>query len=207
MQKKILISLGIILIIFIVVFIYAFIISFKVVKQNTDKINADLKQQFQSIVRIPEVIPPSYKGFDKTVYLWEMETIENEVTTVIFTHDTGLSRYQDKIIATLKMPEGQDPSLFVKVMPAVVSDNQALQSAQNLEAQNLGPNKQIGYNGLKTYTISENSPQVTQIVWEFDKEKLTENSQKYYNKLYKYSEFTLKILYEIQSRTLLFLKP
>ena len=206
MKKVIKIGLVSVFLVAIAVLIIALVISFKVVKQNTDKINANLNKKFQEIVRIPE-IPPSYKGFYVTSYTWDMVTNQKEVTTVKFTHDTGFSRYQNKIIATLEMPQGADPSLFVKVMPAVVADEQALFSAQNLEDPKLGPNDTIGYSKIDLSMYNENSPQVTRISWEFDKNKLTRGNEQSYNKLNQYPEFLLRILYEIQRITLLFLKP
>lgn len=206
MKQKILVSSAILFIIFLAGFIYLFILSFKVVKQNTDNINRVLKNNFQSIVRIPD-LQPSFRSFEKTVYTWEMETREKEVTSVAFIHDTGLPFNQDKIMASLEMPQGHDPSLFVKVMPAVVSDTQALTSAQDLEHANLGPNEEIGYSRLEFFTRDEKSPQVIKISWEFDKEKITAGSEEFYQKLYKYPQGVLTILYAIQRAALIILSP
>ena len=206
MKRKVLISFAIILIFLISIFIYAFIISFKVVKQNTDNINSKLKENFQNIVRIPD-IPPSLRSFTKTVYTWEMITNEKEVTTVTFIHDTAFDRNKNKILATLEMPQGQDASLFVKVMPAVVSDAQALASSQDLEHTNLGSNEKIGYSKIELFTKDENSNQVTKIVWEFDKEKIIESSEEFYENLYKYGELSLRTLYTLQRTALIILSP
>ncbi|OGD81532.1 hypothetical protein A3A54_02340 [Candidatus Curtissbacteria bacterium RIFCSPLOWO2_01_FULL_39_62] len=206
MKGKILIGLGVILILLIILSIYAIINSFKVVKQNTDNINSKLKENFQNIVRIPD-IPPSLRSFEKTVYTWEMITNEKEVTTVTFIHDTAFDRNKNKILATLEMPQGQDASLFVKVMPAVVSDAQALASSQDLEHTNLGSNEKIGYSKIELFTKDENSNQVTKIVWEFDKEKIIESSEEFYENLYKYGELSLRTLYTLQRTALIILSP
>jgi len=206
MKRKVLISFAIILVFLIAIFIYAFIISFKVVKQNTDNINSKLKENFQNIVRIPDV-PPSLRSFEKTVYTWEMITNEKEVTTVTFIHDTAFDRNRNKIFATLEMPQGQDASLFVKVMPAVVSDAQALSSAQDLEHTFLGSNETIGYSKIELFTKDENSTQVTKIIWEFEKEKAVTGSEEFYKNLYKYKDFILKALYAMQRTTLIILSP
>lgn len=207
MKKKIIIATGIFLVLFIILFIYAFIISFKLVKQNTDNINFTLKDNFQKIVRIPD-IPPSFRSFEDTTYDWEMITNQQEVTRVTFTHNTGFPRSKNTLIASLEMAQGADPSLFVKVMPAVVSDQQALSSAQDLEHANLGSNEEIGYNKIELFSKDENSTQVTRIIWEFDKEKIVTGSEQYYENLYnKYSDTVLKILYAIQRSTLILLSP
>jgi len=199
-KGKILIGLGVILILLIILSIYAIINSFKVVKQNTDNINSKLKENFQNIVRIPD-IPPSLRSFEKTVYTWEMITNEKEVTTVTFIHDTAFDRNKNKIL------QGQDASLFVKVMPAVVSDAQALASSQDLEHTNLGSNEKIGYSKIELFTKDENSNQVTKIVWEFDKEKIIESSEEFYENLYKYGELSLRTLYTLQRTALIILSP
>jgi len=203
-KKVIKIGLVSVFLVVIVTLIIALVISFKVVKQNTDKINANLNKKFQEIVRIPE-IPPSYKGFYVTSYTWDMVTNQKEVTTVKFTHDTGFSRYQNKMIATLEMPQGADPSLFVKVMPAVVADEQALFSAQDLEHANLGPNDKIGYEKIELTRLSENSTQVIKITWQFDRSTLAKNSQDLYGKLDKFPQPILRSFYFVQKATILLL--
>lgn len=208
MKKKILIAVVLIITLLIAAFIYAFIISFKVVKQTTDKINLAFKEEFQNIVRIPEPIIPSFKSLNKTSYTWDMVTNQEEVTKVSFAHDTGILNDQNKIIASLEMPVSQDPSLFVKVMPAVVSDPQALTSTQDLEHVNLGPNEKIGYNKIELFTSEKNPSQVTQIVWEFNKEDITNQKIKdLYTALNKYPQPVLKALYNIQRATLIILAP
>lgn len=207
MKKKILILLAAIFLIILLLCFYTFIISFKVVKQNTDNINLTLKKNFQEIVRIPEPVQPSFRSFEKTVYNWEMITNEQEVTLVTFAHDTGFSRHTNKITATLEMPSGADSSLFNKVMPAVVSDSQALSSAQDLEHANLGSNETLGYNRIELLTKEDNPTQVVKIIWEFDKENIAEGTEEFYGKLYKHKESTLKALYAIQRTVLIILSP
>ncbi len=207
MKKKALVFFVALIAVVIAIFVYAFIISFKVIKQNTDNINLALKEKFQSIVRIPEPIPPSLRSFNLTNYTWEMETREKEVTTVVFSHQTDFANKQDKIMASLETAQGADPSLFMKVLPAVVSDDQALQSAYDLEDPNLGPNNQIGYNKIELFTKDENSPQVTKILWEFDRGVITKDIENLFNNLDRYPEPVLKILYSIQRATLIMLAP
>ena len=205
MKKIILLTLGAFFLIFIVVFIIAFIMSFKVVKKNTDSINASLKKEFARIVLIPDVVGPSFKSLETVSYKWDMVTNENEITPVEFTHDTAIARNQNKIIVILQMPEGADPSIFHKVIPAVVSDAQTVSGLEDLEDANLGPSEELGYNKVELYKST--SGKVIEIVWEFDKDKLTKDSKVYYNNLYQYPEWLVKILYTTQQSTLLFLKP
>src|SRR3989344_3824779 len=201
MKKIVLFTLGSIFLIFITIIIFAFILSFKVVKQNTDKINEGLKKEFAQIVRIPDVVGPNFKSLGKVSYKWDMITNENEVTPVEFIHDTAIARNQNKIIAMLQMPQNADPSIFHKVIPAVVSDTRTVLAIEDPEDANLGPNEQIGYNGVELNHSS--SGKVIEIVWEFNKEKLVKGSQVYYDKLYEYPEWLVKNLYTIQQSTLL----
>ncbi len=207
MKKPVLYTLGFIILILAILFIAAFILSFKVVKKNTDKINASLKQEFSKIVLIPDVVGPNFKSFEKVSYRWDMVTKENEVTSVQFTHDTDIPLGQNKIIATLEMPQGSDPSVFFKVLPAVISDQQTLSSLETPEHKNLGSSEMTGYNKIEMYQSEEKPDKVVKIVWEFNKEDLTKNSKTYYDKLYQYPQPVLKALYNLQQSVLLFLKP
>ena len=198
MKKKILITLGAITLICLVIFVYAIFISFKVVKQSTDKINFGLKDQLQKIVRIPAPIPPESKSFDATIYTWEMETKEGEITKVKFIHETAFDKNSQNISATLEMVEGQDPSLFNKVLPAIISDRQAIVSITDPNHINLGKNEQIGYEKIELYQIEGRPGQVSKIVWHLDKSKIISANQQLYENLYKYPPTLLKTLYSLQ---------
>ena len=125
--------------------IAAIVISFTVIKPTADSINQKLTKKFAKIVRIPEGIPPPVRGIDTTSYFWEMETLEKEVTGVRFMFDPAFASYKKEIVAILEMPEGSDASIFNKVLAAVVSDNQTVESARNIEKANLSANKEAGY--------------------------------------------------------------
>jgi hypothetical protein len=202
MKKTLLLSLATLVLFLLLVVITAEIISFKVIKKTTDQINKDLNKQFQQLVLIPEVIPPSYRGFYQTTYNWEMETPQNEVIKVVFTHDTGFPRSQNKITATLSMEPGADASLFNKVLPAVIADKQALLSAQDYEHANLSANDQIGYVKLTLEPVKGDNTKVTKITWEFEKGKLTKNEEDLYGKFKTYPEPLLKMLYSLQQFTM-----
>lgn len=207
MKKFLLVSTGVILILLIVTFFAALIVSFKLVKQTTDLINADLKNQFGKIVRIPAEAQPTHRSFQTTIYSWEMETNQNEITTVIFKHDTGFWRYQNKIVASLEMDQVGDPSLFNKILPAIVADKQTLTSLADLKKANLGPNADIGYSKIDVYAIEANSQQVSKITWEFDKDTIGKNSLVSYQKLNQYPEGLISALYGLQRSVLLLLSP
>ena len=182
--------------------IVAEVISFKIVKQATDAANKGLNDKFQTIVFIPGVIPPSYKGFYQTTYTWEMETPQKEVSKVVFTHDTGFSKSQNVIKATISMEENADPSVFNKVLPAVVGDVQALTSAQNQKEASLGANSSIGYNKLELVPVTGDPTKVTRISWEFEKDKLIGKDDIQYQKLYSLPEPLAKFLFSLQQFTI-----
>ncbi len=198
MKKKVLISLGTIFLIFLIIFIYTVVISFKVVKQSTDKINFSLKDQLQKIIRIPGPIPPDSKSFDTTAYTWEMETNEGEITKVKFVHDTAFNKNSQNFIATLEIGEGQDPSLFNKVLPAVIADKQAVISITDSKRINLDKNEQIGYEKIELYQIEGRPGQISKIIWHLDKDKIIAANQQYYTNIYKYPSSLLKTLYSLQ---------
>ncbi len=202
MRKVIFLSISVLIALSIFLGIIAEIISFRLVKKTTDQINLDLNKKFQQIVRIPAVVPPSFRGFYQTTYSWEMETPQKEVIKVIFTHDTGFSKSQSTIVATLSMEPGADASLFNKVLPAVVSDSQALSSAQDFEHPNLSANNQIGYKKLSLDHSASDASKVTQITWEFDKSQLTEGDEVLYNKLERIPQPVLKLLYSFKELTI-----
>ncbi len=172
------------------------------VKKTTDQINNGLNKQFQQLVLIPQVVPPSHRGFYQTTYNWEMETPQNEVIKVIFIHDTGFSKSQKTITASLTLEPNADASLFNKVLPAVISDNQALSSAQHFEDANLSANSEIGYKKISLEPVEGDSTRMTKITWEFDKTEIAKGDEDLYNKLNKFPEPFLKILYNIQQFTI-----
>jgi len=200
MNKKILSILTVALLV-ILIFVLV-IISFKVVKQTTDKINFALKNDFQTIVRIPDVIPPESKSFSQTTYIWEMETQQGEITKVKFVHDTAFEKTRDKISATLEMTAGGDPSIFAKVLPSVVADSQTLDSATDSQKINLNANSQAGYSNIQLFA-DEKSEKIVKIKWEFNKSFFEDKHKELYEKIYTYPELLLKNLYRLQRVILL----
>lgn len=195
-MKKSLVIILVIIIIFIFTILFTVIISFKVVKQTTDKINFALKDNFQTIVRIPAPIPPETKSFDQTRYIWEMETPAGEVVKVRFTHDTAFSKTSTQIIATLEMEPGGDPSIFEKVLPAVIADRQTIISITNPNKINLNASPQQGYDKIE-FTKST-TDKVIMVVWQYNKDVFVSKNQNLYSKIYSYPQKVLKGLYILQ---------
>jgi hypothetical protein len=195
MKKSSLIFLGI-LAIFIFALLFTVIISFKVVKQTTDKINFGLKDNFQTLVRIPAPIPPETKSFDQTIYIWEMETTAGEVVKVRFTHDTAFAKNSQKIIATLEMEQGGDPSVFDKTLSALVADRQTIISITDSNKINLNANPEKGYDKIEL--TKSTSGKVIKVVWQFNKNVFVNKNQSLYEKIYSYPQGLLKGLYILQ---------
>jgi len=202
MKKVVLLSVAALVVVLVALGIIAEILSFKIVKKTSDQISIDLNKKFQQIVRIPQAIPPSYRGYYQTIYSWEMETPQKEVIKVVFTYDTGFSKSQKTITATLSMEPNADASLFNKVLPAVISDTQALSSAQDLEHANLSANSQIGYQKLSLEPFPGDNTKVTKVTWEFEKSELTKRDEALYGELERIPEPILKLLYSLQELTI-----
>ncbi len=179
----------------------AVIVSFTVVKPTTDTINRKVAQKFAGIVSIPPPLPPQTRNFYETIYFWEMETPQQEVVGVRFRHSTGFDGELNEMEATLELPENGDPSVFNKVLPAVVADSQSLLAALDPKKANFGPNPQAGYSTFRL-AIKPETGQTIQITWNFEKEFLTGDAKQNYQKLSKFPLAILKILYLIQKTTL-----
>lgn len=196
MKKFVLILLVSAILVFIAFLFTATFIAFKVVRPTTIKINKDLEAYLNHVVRIPEGIQRPSIDYSEIKYFWEMETLEKEVTGVNFKYTPAYSKNQSSVEATLEIPPNSDPSIFNKVMPAVISDEQSLKSAQDPPKANLTANPAVGYKSISLSTLSSTG-QTTKIVWEFNKNDLPEDLQKSYQKLQKFPEPILGILYGI----------
>lgn len=171
-------------------------IAFRTVLPTTQQINKNLAKFMARIVYIPEGIPPPIFGFNSTNYFWEMETPAGEVTGIRFSYTPEFTKGENKITATLEMPELGDASIFTKVLPAVISDNQSLSAAQDPQKANLAANNQIGYDGIKL-TLKPETNQTIKVVWKFDKNNLYRETLGYYTKLYQIPGPLLPILYQL----------
>lgn len=201
MKRTVIIVVVLLITLFSALIIAAEIISFTTVKPTARSINDSLASYFSKIVRIPKGIPPPGYDFDETTYFWEMETLEKEVVGVRFKHQTEFSKNKDTIEATLEMLENGDPSIFGKVLPAIIADSQSLNSAQDPKKANLLENPQIGYKSIEL-ELKESTSQTTKIIWIFPKSNLTEDLKSLYNKFYNYPEPILRFLYGLSEFTL-----
>ena len=144
---------------------------------------------------LPQGIGPSL-DFDKTDYFWEMEMPEHEVVGVRLSHNTAFQKDQNIIYLTLEKEEKGDPSIFNKVLPAVIADPQSLAAAQDPPKANLGANTKYAYNNIKLATKPETN-QTTKITWEFEKSKLPDDLKEQYQKLDSIPPSLLKFLYSL----------
>lgn len=196
MKKVIIVSLitAIIFVLFAVA--TSIYLAFSVVKPTTETINKQIIKDLSKVIRVPEGIPLPIYGFDETIYFWEMETIAKEVIGVRFKYTPAFGKNEDKIIATLEIAENGDPSIFNKVLSAIITDKQSLLASQDPKMANLSASKDAGYNSIDL-AIKENTLQTTKITWEFGKENLSEELSNSYRKLNKYPMFMLRFLFGI----------
>lgn len=193
-MKKLLVAAGALSLIFIILAVAAIIYSFSTVKPTAQAINQDLAEYFSKVIYIPKGIPPPIQGWQGTIYFWEMETPQNEVGGIRLKHDTAFSKNQKTIKLILEKEEKGDPSIFLKVLEAVIADKQSLDSARDPQKANLSANREVGYNNIKLSIIPATS-QTTQIIWEFDKSNLPQTLQAKYQKLESIPEPLLRFLY------------
>lgn len=195
MKKKIIISLSTAFLIVILVIAWAIYTSFSTIKPATESINKNLLSVFGKIVRIPEVIPPSL-DFSKVSYLWEMETLDKEVIEVRFSYTPSYTSQDQEITAVLEMTEKGDPSIFDKVLPALVADDQSLITARDPQRANFGPNEKAGYSKLEIAKDSRGDKTI-KLSWIYQKEKLDENLKNDYRKINQLPVSLLGILYAV----------
>src|SRR4030042_2321166 len=192
MKKFILISFGLIIIFLIIIFSLVIYFSFFKVKPTADALNYKLAEKFSKIVRIPTGLPRPQKSYAKTSYYWEMETLQKEAVGVKFEFDPAYTPGQEIITLILDMPQGGDPSVFHKVLPAVISDSQSLTAASDPQKADFEGNKEAGYTSIKVYR-DQNNVKTVRIIWEFNKADFDENIKNLYAQLDKYPHSLLKI--------------
>lgn len=200
MKKTLIIGAATCVISVIALLITVVFISFSQIKPITESINRNLAQNFAKIVYIPKGITPPAFTFDETAYFWEMETPQNEVIGIHLKYQTGFTKNQESIEVTLEMPEKGDPSIFTKVLPAVITDKKSLTSAVDPQKADLSANEKAGYNNLKLIQTPTTS-QTIKIIWNFPKTAFGEETAKLYQQLTKYPEFVLRLLYGIPNLT------
>lgn len=194
MKKYVILGLISVFVIIISLFSIAIYISFTKIKPITDTINQKLSSQVISkIVWVPEGIQrPGYE-FNQTTYFWEMETTSKEVTGVNFKYTPAFTKNEKEIVVTLEMPENGDASIFTKVLPAIVADEQSIKSALDPQKANLGASSTAHFSSIQL-TVNRNN-QTTKMVWIIPKENLPSDIREEYEKL---NFPALKTLYSIR---------
>ncbi len=196
MKKKYIVAIisALLIILFAVVY-WAIYTSFTVVKPTAQQINDDLTSKvFSRIVRIPTGIPrPSY-DINQTVYLWEMETTAGEITGVQFSYTPSFGKDEEILTAVLEMPANSDPSIFTKVLPAVIANDQSLKAATEKKANTNG-NKEALYQSIALVKDLKND-QTIKITWKYNKNDLPRKIITLYEKL-DYPPPILKTFYQI----------
>ena len=195
MRKRFIITAIIFFVLLITAAAWVIYVSFAIVKPTTQSINRNLLTVFGKIVRIPEVLPPSL-DFSQVSYLWEMETLDKEVIEVRFTYTPSYTSQDQEITAVLEMTEKGDPSIFDKVLPALIADSQSLDTARDPQKANFGPSEKAGYSKLEI-TKDSKGDKTIKISWTYQKENLNENLKNDYQKIGKFPESLLRILYAI----------
>lgn len=195
-MKKAIGACVVLIIVLFASFTAAVIYSFTSIKPSTEEINKSLAKKFSQVIYIPNGIASPTQTFDETSYSWEMETPQKEIIGVILKHNTAYSRNQQKITLILEMPQGGDPSIFTKVLPAVIKDKQSLESALNPQKANLSANSTVGYENIKLSILPQTN-QTVQVTWEFEKSKLEDDLASNYKRLSRLPESQLKFLYSL----------
>lgn len=197
MKKKLLIAFGIILIVVIVTIAWAISTAFTTVKPTTEKINVGLETAFSKVVRIPKVsISRPSLDFSQTTYLWEMETLEKEVIEVRFSYTPAYTSEDKEITAVLEMTEKGDPSIFDKVLPALVADEQSLNTARDPQKVNFGASEKALYSKLAIVKDSRGDKTI-KISWIYNKNQISENFKEEYQRIEIYPKPILETLYSI----------
>jgi len=195
--KKWVVAIGASVVIFLVFITATIVFAFTKTKPTAEKINQKLTDKFQKIVRIPTNIVIAKYTFDNTLYIWEMTTPQNEAVPVRFTYNPDFLKTQEKTQATLEMVSGGDPSVFDKVLAAVIVDGKTLKAVQDSENADFSPNEDAGYTSYQLF-LDPHTGKVVKIVWEFETENLADNdTNKLYTSLNSLPPTAVRALYEI----------
>lgn len=195
-MKKIILVLGPIILIIILVIAWGIYVSFTSIKPTTEEIDKDLEAYFSKTFQIPSSIPRPSRDLESVKYQWEMETLSKEISAVELTYTPSFFKDEETITANLKMTQNGDPSLFIKVLPAIITDPQSIKTAQDPQKGDYNPNPQAGYHKLEVALDPKNN-QTIEIKWDYEKDKLPSEIKSKYQKLEKYPKPLLKIFYAI----------
>ncbi|MCR4324513.1 MAG: hypothetical protein NUV69_02405 [Candidatus Curtissbacteria bacterium] len=200
MRKKALIIIALITIAGAVAVLSSLVLSLFVIKPTTDQISQKLREQFQTIIIIPEEIPPPAKSFNETAYYWQMITPEGEIAGVIAKYENGFKKSDNSLKITLEKEENGDPSIFHKLLPHLIVDEKSKKAAEDPEKVQVKPEPQDTYKSVSVF-VTPDSKKTARIVWEVDRPQ-TEELNNLYSRLNKYPEGFVKILFNLQKTTL-----
>lgn len=195
MKKTIYLTLITLALVLLIILSLAIYISFKIIRPTTKTINAKIEEKLAKLVYIPKGIMRPGLALNLVSYTWEMETPQKEVAGINFTYTPSYSKNENNIQVLLEMKPPTDPSVFKKVLPAVISDQKSLNSAQEKENEDLKPNPQIGYSEMSVERNQQGQP--TKIYWNFKKDALGKDLKSKYKELEQYPNLLLIIFYEI----------
>lgn len=195
MKKAIYLTLLTLALALLIILSLTIYISFKIVRPTTKAINAKIEEKLAKLVYIPKGIMKPGLAFNLVSYAWEMETPQKEVAGISLTYTPSYLKNENNIQVLLEMNPPTDPSVFKKVLPAVISDQQSLNSAQEKEKEDLKPNLQIGYSEISIERNQQDQP--IKIYWNFKKDDLGEELKSKYKELKQYPNQLLIIFYEI----------
>lgn len=196
-MKKRGVAIGILVAVFLIFTVAAIVFAFTKTKPTTERINRRLTDKFQKIVRIPTDIVIAKYTFDETLYIWEMTTPQNEAVPVRFTYSPDFLKTREKMEATLEMVTGGDPSIFDKVLAALIADGKTLKAVQDSENAEFSPNPDAGYTSYQLF-LDTHTGKVVKIVWEFEKQSLADDeTKKLYTQLNSLPPKAVRVLYEV----------
>lgn len=181
----------------VAILIWAIKTAFTTVEPITQKIDKGLEAAFTRTVRIPvDSIPRPSREFGQITYLWEMETLDKEVIEVRFTYTPAYTAEQKEVVSSLEMTEKGDPSIFDKVLPALLADEQSLTSARDPQKANFGASEKAGFSKMAIAKDARGDKTI-KITWTYNKEEIGKDIKEDYQKLEKYPTWMLENLYSI----------
>lgn len=197
MKKVVILPILGAVILFIVLIAFSVYLAFAKVKPATDAINRDIQRDIARVVEVPKEVGLPSQDFEITTYNWQMETPAKEITPVSFSFTPAFSKNSNKIVATLSMPEGGDPSIFNKVLEGIIIDKQSQAAAKDPLKASLEASGGAVFSKV-ALAISQKSQQTIGITWEFEKKNLSTDLNNEYKKLNIYPEPVLKFLYSLR---------
>ncbi len=177
----------------ILIGIFSTIISFRFVKPKTRIITNELNLQLKRLINIPDGLNAG-TSYNNNNFSWEMETPRKEIVKVNFNYDPAYPKYKDKITNSLEMEEGGDPTVFNKVLPAIIRDDNLLEVIKESANTKSCRKEGLAYSGISL--VCDNSGRVIKILWKIDKSSLKDRGVDY-SLLSPIPDFALERLYNL----------